>query len=125
MSATLTAPIVKTSFNASKRSYKTSFTFDNGYRINVSTYHNKDRKQYVAYCSLVEYEDKPNVTVERSVGSLFDQTFAYYFVSPVSVDRYSQKNLEAEHKNNVLQFKYEQLAKYEAFMQSRPVSASL
>ena len=116
---TTTAPVITNRFNSRTRTYRTSFTYNGGYRVNVSTTHNKENKTYSSLISLVSYEDTgTGFTVEKSIGSIFSDNFAYRFVSAESIARYSQPSLQLTHENHLQQFKLEQQNKYEAKIHS-------
>ena len=84
---------IKTTSSSRERSFTTNYTYENRLRVKVTTWHNKDRKEFRTTVSVVWFEESGNFVIEKSIGSIFDNLFARTIaVTPCS--RYSQKNFD-------------------------------
>ena len=75
------------------RKYTTNFTYENRLRVKVTTSHNKDRKEFRTYVSVVWFEESGNFVIEKSIGSIFGDLFAKT-IAVTTCNRYSEKNFE-------------------------------
>jgi hypothetical protein len=75
------------------RKYTTNFTYENRLRVKVTTSHNKERKEFRTYVSVVWFEQNGNFVIEKSIGSIFGDLFART-IAVTPCNRYSEKNFE-------------------------------
>lgn len=83
------------------RTQKLNLTYNNKYRVVVSTTHDKERKCYRTYVSLVEVEfraNNPYFVIEKSIGSIFSDLFAKV-IRTTECKRFSQSSFDVECAN--------------------------
>jgi len=80
------------------RTQKLKLTYNNKYRVVVSTTHDKERKCYRTYVSLVEVEFRNNFVIEKSIGSIFSDLYAKV-IRTTECNRFSQSSFEIECAN--------------------------
>ena len=96
---TTIAPIVTTTFTRqTERKNKMTITYNDLYRVNVTTIHDKERKQYRTYVSVVSFELSNNFVIEKSIGSIFGDLFAKT-IRTTECNRFSQSSFDIECAN--------------------------
>jgi len=95
------------------RTSKTSLTYNDKYRINITTTHDKNRKCYRTYVSLVEVEQRENfIVVEKSIGDIFNGWFATTILE-LSCTRFSELTFNEAIEHSLEYFNASYLSKYE------------
>jgi hypothetical protein len=82
-----------TTRSSRERSFTTNYTYENRLRLKVTTSHNKERKEFRTYVSVVWFEESGNFVIEKSIGSIFGNLFAKT-IAVTPCNRYSQKNFD-------------------------------
>ena len=96
---TTIAPIVTATFTRqTERKNKMTITYNDLYRVNVTTIHDKERKQYRTYVSVVSFELSNNFVIEKSIGSIFGDLFAKT-IRTTECNRFSQSSFDIECAN--------------------------
>jgi hypothetical protein len=96
---TTIAPIVTATFTRqTERKNKMTITYNDLYRVNVTTIHDKERKQYRTYVSVVSFELSNNFVIEKSIGSIFGDLFAKV-IRTTECNRFSQSSFDIECAN--------------------------
>jgi len=81
------------------RKNKLTITYNDLYRVNVTTIHDQQRKQYRTYVSVVSFEKLDNnFSIEKSIGSIFGDLFAKT-IRTTPANRFSQSSFEIECAN--------------------------
>ena len=96
---TTIAPIVTNTFTRqAERKNKMTITYNDLYRVNVTTIHDKERKVYRTYVSVVSFELSNNFVIEKSIGSIFGDLFAKT-IRTTECNRFSQSSFDIECAN--------------------------
>jgi len=99
------------------RTSTTALTYNDKYRINISTTHDKNRKCYRTYVSLVEVELRENfIVVEKSIGSIFGEWFASTILE-LSCTRFNELTFKEAIEHSLEYFTASYLSKYETEIQ--------
>jgi hypothetical protein len=80
------------------RKNKLTITYNDLYRVNVTTIHDKERKVYRTYVSVVSFEISNNFVIEKSIGSIFGDLFAKT-IRTTPANRFSQSSFDIECAN--------------------------
>jgi hypothetical protein len=110
---TITPVITNTSTRQTERKQKHTITYNDKFRVNVTTTHDKERKHYRTYVSVVSFEISNNFVIEKSIGSIFGDLFARV-IRTTPCNRFSQSSFDIEcanarHDYNKLINEYEQI----------------
>ena len=96
---TTIAPVItNTSTRQTERKQKHTITFNDKFRVNVTTTHDKERKVYRTYVSVVSFEISNNFVIEKSIGSIFGDLFAKV-IRTTPCNRFSQSSFDIECAN--------------------------
>ncbi len=96
---TTISPIVTDTFTRqTDRKQKHTITYNDLYRVNVTTIHDKERKVYRTYVSVVSFEISNNFVIEKSIGSIFGDLFAKT-IRTTPANRFSQSSFDIECAN--------------------------
>jgi hypothetical protein len=102
--ATNLAIVTNTFTQKKERSTKLTITYNDKFRVNVTTTHDKERKVYRSYVSVVSYEKLDNnFVIEKSIGSIFGDLFAKT-IRTTPCNRFSQSSLDIEFANAVIEY---------------------
>jgi len=80
------------------RKNKMTITYNDKFRVNVTTIHDKERKVYRTYVSVVSFEISNNFVIEKSIGSIFGDLFAKT-IRTTPANRFSQSSFDIECAN--------------------------
>ena len=81
------------------RKNKLTITYNDKFRVNVTTIHDKERKVYRTYVSVVSFEKLDNnFSIEKSIGSIFGDLFATT-LRTTPANRFSQSSFDIECAN--------------------------
>lgn len=111
---TTIAPVItNASIKQNGRKQKLTVTYNDKFRVNVTTIHDKERKVYRTYVSVVSFEISNNFVIEKSIGSIFGDLFARV-IRTTECNRFSQSSFDIECANarndyNKLSNDYEQI----------------
>lgn len=95
------------------RTHTTRFTYNNKWRVIVSTSHNANAKQFRTTISLMEFEQRENgISVEKSIGNIFDYWFSNC-IETISCARYSERNFALAVESGLKKFFNEYQNEYE------------
>jgi len=115
MTTTTIAPVItNASIKQNGRKQKLTVTYNDKFRVNVTTIHDKERKVYRTYVSVVSFElSGNNFVIEKSIGSIFGDLFARV-IRTTPCNRFSQSSFDIECANarndyNKLSNDYEQI----------------
>jgi hypothetical protein len=99
MTTTTIAPVItNTSTRQTERKNKYTITYNDKFRVNVTTTHDKERKVYRTYVSVVSFEISNNFVIEKSIGSIFGDLFAKT-IRTTECNRFSQSSFDIECAN--------------------------
>ena len=102
--ATTLAIVTNTFTQKKERSTKLTITYNDKFRVNVTTTHDKERKVYRSYVSVVSYEKLDNnFVIEKSIGSIFGDLFAKT-IRTTPCNRFSQSSFDSEFANAVIEY---------------------
>jgi len=110
---TTIAPVItNTSIRQTERKQKYTITYNDKFRVNVTTIHDKERKVYRTYVSVVSFEISNNFVIEKSIGSIFGGLYATV-IRTTPCNRFSQSSFDIECANarndyNAISGHYEQ-----------------
>jgi hypothetical protein len=85
------------------RRNKLAITYNNQYRVNVVTIHDKARKEYRTYVSVVSVEFSNNFVIEKSIGSIYGSLYATT-IRTTPANRFSQSSFDIEVANGVIEY---------------------
>jgi hypothetical protein len=96
---TTIAPVItNTTTRQTDRKQKHTITYNDKFRVNVTTIHDKERKCYRTYVSVVSFEISNNFVIEKSIGSIFGDFFAKV-IRTTPCNRFSQSSFDIECAN--------------------------
>lgn len=96
---TTIAPVItNASIKQSNRKQKLTVTYNDKFRVNVTTTHDVERKCYRTYVSVVSFEISNNFVIEKSIGSIFGDLFARV-IRTTPCNRFSQSSFDIECAN--------------------------
>lgn len=99
MTTTTIAPVItNASIKQSNRKQKLTVTYNDKFRVNVTTTHDVERKCYRTYVSVVSFEISNNFVIEKSIGSIFGDLFARV-IRTTPCNRFSQSSFDIECAN--------------------------
>jgi hypothetical protein len=96
--ATIAPAITNASIKQSNRKQKLTVTYNDKFRVNVTTIHDVERKCYRTYVSVVSFEISNNFAIEKSIGSIFGDLFARV-IRTTPCNRFSQSSFDIECAN--------------------------
>lgn len=101
---TIPAIITNTFTEKKERRNKLTITYNDKYRVNVVTIHDKARKEYRTYVSVVSFEKLDNnFVVEKSIGSIYGSLYATT-IRTTECNRFSQSSFDIEFANGVIEY---------------------
>jgi hypothetical protein len=101
---TTIAPVITNTFTRkTERKNKLTITYNDKFRVNVTTTHDKERKVYRTYVSVVSFELSNNFVIEKSIGSIFGDLFAKT-IRTTPCNRFSQSSFDSEFANAVIEY---------------------
>lgn len=99
MTTTTIAPVItNASIKQTGRKQKLTVTYNDKFRVNVTTTHDVERKCYRTYVSVVSFEISNNFVIEKSIGSIFGDLFARV-IRTTPCNRFSQSSFDIECAN--------------------------